>query len=86
VSARKPVPVDFPPALALGAFALGALAVGALAIGYLAIRRLAVKRAHIHTLEIDNLIVHRHHEPMRMVPPPSAGDNDPWSHPENAPG
>jgi len=86
MSARNPARVEFPPALAFGALALGALALGALAIGYLAIRRLKVKRAHFHTLEIDNLIVHRHREPVYAPTTPRSADDDPWANPEDRAG
>jgi len=88
MSKRRPVPVEFPPALAFGAFAVGALAVGALAIGYLAIRRLAVKRAHFHRLEIDNLIIHRLDEsrPVVVLPRRAGAEDDPWANPEDREG
>lgn len=50
-------------ASALAAFAVGALAIGALAIGALAIGRLRVGRARFQRLEIDELIVRKHHGP-----------------------
>jgi hypothetical protein len=85
VRSREPVRLVLPPALAFGAFAVGALAVGALAIGYLAIRRLAVKRARFQFLEIDDLVIHRLHEPHRInALPPASPDDDPWAHPENS--
>lgn len=59
-------------ASAVGALAVGALAIGALAIGALAIGRLVIGRARIRRLEIDELVVGRHHvtDPAETPSPP----------------